>query len=304
MARSPRKSTRKPSSRKTASRPKRAAKRAKPSSRGARRPARSSKPQRKAKAPARRTKPTRKAAKRSAKSAPRKAAARPSTQRPASRPAAKRLRVVLFGAGGMMGSRIANEAITRGHHVVAVQRNPGGLDLDGRHVLTVAGDATDPASVAALAKGADAVVSAVSPRDPPGADTLARAAKALLAGSRKAGVKRLVVVGGAGSLSVGPSTMLIDSPQFPDEYKPEAREHIDALHVYRAEGQGVDWTFVSPAAMVFPGKRTGKYQAGNDELLVDSSGQSQISAEDYAVALVDELERGRNKGRRMAVAWP
>ncbi|MFA5944301.1 MAG: NAD(P)H-binding protein [Candidatus Thermoplasmatota archaeon] len=293
------------SSRKVSKRPKRAAKRAKPASRGARRPARTSKPQRKAKAPVRKAAKPRKAATRSAKSAPRQAAARPVTKRPApAAKAGKKLRVVLFGAGGMVGSRIAKEAVSRGHHLVAVQRNPGGLDLDGRHILTVSGDATDPASVAALAKGADAVVSAVSPRDPPGADTLRRAAKALLAGSRKAGVKRLVVVGGAGSLSVGPATMLIDSPQFPGEYKPEAREHIDALHVLRAEGQGVDWTFVSPAAMVFPGKRTGKYQAGNDELLVDSSGQSQISAEDYAVALVDELERGKNKGRRMAVAWP
>ena len=301
MAASPRKS-----SRKVSKRPKRAAKRAKPSSRGARRPARTSKPQRKAKAPVRKAAKPRKAPTRSAKSAPRKAASRPITKRPASgsKPAGKKLRLVLFGAGGMVGSRIAKEAVSRGHHLVAVQRNPGGLDLDGRHIMPVSGDATDPNSVAQLGKGADVIASAVSPRDPPGADTLRRAAKALLAGSRKAGVKRLVVVGGAGSLSVDPSTMLIDSPQFPDESKPEAREHLDALHVFRAQGQGVDWTFVSPAAVVFPGKRTGKYQAGNDNLLVDKTGQSQISAEDYAVAFIDEVERGANKGRRMAVAWP
>ena len=292
--------------RKSASRPKRAAKRSKPSSRAAasRRPARSSKPQRKAKAPARRSKPAKKA-RSPAKSASRKAATRPGAG-PAAKGKAKGkgLRVVLFGAGGMVGSRIAKEALSRGHHVVAVQRNPGGLDLDGRHLMTVSGDATDPASVATLAKGADAVVSAVSPRNPPGADTLPRAAKALLEGTRKAGVKRLVVVGGAGSLSVGPETRLVDSPQFPAAYRPEAMEHVDALHVYRSQGQGVDWTFVSPPAMVMPGKRTGKYQRGEDHLLVDKTGQSQISAEDYAVALVDELERGENKGRRMTVAWP
>ncbi|HUR24737.1 MAG TPA: NAD(P)H-binding protein [Candidatus Thermoplasmatota archaeon] len=245
-----------------------------------------------------------------ARSASRKAATRPASVAPqarpgkAGKPAKKGLRVVLFGAGGMVGSRIAREALSRGHEVVAVQRNPGGLDLDGRHLMTVAGDATDPGSVARLAKGADAVVSAVSPRNPPGAGTLPKAAKALLEGTRQAGVRRLVVVGGAGSLSVGPSSRLVDSPQFPDAYRPEAMEHVDALQVYRSQGQGVDWTFISPPAMIMPGRRTGKYQVGQDDLLTAQDGQSHISAEDYAVALVDELERGENKGRRMTVAWP
>jgi putative NADH-flavin reductase len=303
--------------RKPARRPKPAARRSKPSSRAvSRRPARTSKPQRKPQAKVRRRKPARKA-RTPAKSAARKAASRPTAptsdrsattklSKPgqtaaAGQPGKKALRVVLFGAGGMVGSRIAKEALARGHEVVAVQRNPGGLDLDGRHLLTVTGDATDPASVATLARGADAIVSAVSPRNPPGADTLPRAARALLAGSRKAGVKRLVVVGGAGSLLAAPGTMLVDTPQFPEEYKPEAREHVAALDVYRNEGAGVDWTFVSPAAVIGPGKRTGKYQAGGDQLLLDRDGQSRISAEDYAVALVDELERGKNKGRRMSV---
>jgi putative NADH-flavin reductase len=291
-------------SRKSANRPKPEARRTKPASRAAasRRPARSSKPQRKPKAPTRKAaKP--KAARAKALSGPRKAAPRPASGKSGG-PAGKRLRIVLFGAGGMVGTRIAKEAVARGHRIVPVQRNAGGLDLDGKHLLTVQGDATDPRSVAALAKGADAVVSAVSPRNPPGADTLPRAAKALLEGTRQAGVRRLVVVGGAGSLSVDPRTMLLDSPGFPDAYRPEALEHLEALHVYRREGQGVDWTFISPAAAVFPGKRTGKYQTGEDHVLLDATGKSQISAEDYAVALVDELERGANKGRRMAVAWP
>lgn len=308
MARSSRPPKRATSSRKSGKRPKRAATRSKPSSRASgRRPARTSKPQRKAKAAVRRSKPARKAT-RSAKSTPRAAAKRPQTHtapRGAAKPARKAgLRVVLFGAGGLVGSRIAKEAMARGHQVIPVQRSPGGLDLGGTHVMTVTGDATDAESVARLSRGADAIVSAVSPRNPPGADTQARAARALLAGSRKAGVRRLVVVGGAGSLSTGPSQRLLDSPDFPAEYRAEAQEHVDALDVLRRDGQGVDWTFVSPAALVFPGQRTGKYQKGNDDLLVDKTGQSRISAEDYAVALVDELEAGRNKGRRMAVAWP
>jgi uncharacterized protein len=291
--------------RKSASRPKPAARRTKPASRAAasRRPARSSKPQRKAKAPLRKATGKPKAARARGPSGPRKAAPRPASGQNGG-PAGKRMKIVLFGAGGMVGTRIAKEAVSRGHKVVPVQRNAGGLDLDGRHLLTVQGDATDPRSVAELAKGADAIVSAVSPRNPPGADTLPKAAKALLEGTRKAGVRRLVVVGGAGSLSVDPHTMLLDSPGFPEEYRPEAREHLEALHIYRREGQGVDWTFISPAAAVFPGERTGRYQTGEDHVLLDATGKSQISAEDYAVALVDELERGANKGRRMAVAWP
>jgi putative NADH-flavin reductase len=291
--------SRSPKRSRKAARPARSAKRGKPRAAKSRRPARTSKPQRKAK-----PKPAKRAAKKAARTA-QPSAARQTSARPAAAAApGRRLRLVLFGAGGMVGSRIAREALARGHHVTAVQRNAGGLDLDGRHVMTVEGDATDPDSVAALAKGADAVVSAVSPRNPPGADTLPRAARALLAGVRKAGVRRLVVVGGAGSLSVGPSTMLLDSPQFPEAWKPEAREHLEALHVLRREGTGVDWTFVSPPAVFQPGKRTGAYQVGQDALLTAKDGQSRISVEDYAVALVDEVEKGANKGRRMTVAWP
>jgi putative NADH-flavin reductase len=283
----------------TPKRPKRAAKRAKPRAAKSRRPARSSKPQRKPQAKvARKSKP--KAARASAPSAARKTATRPAS---AASPG-RRLRIVLFGAGGMVGSRIAREALDRGHHVVPVQRNAGGLDLGGRHLLMVQGDATDAASVARLARGADVVVSAVSPRNPPGADTLPRAARALLEGVRRAGVRRLVVVGGAGSLLVGPGTMLLDAPGFPEDYRAEAREGLAALEVLRKEGAGVDWTFVSPPAMVEPGPRTGRYQVGQDSLLVAQDGQSRISAEDYAVALVDELEKGENRGRRMTVAWP
>jgi len=294
-------------SRKPAARPKRSARRSKPrAQRARRRPALSSKPQRKAKAAPRKPAKARKAPARSARSATRTAAQRPPAPAPRdpTKPDRKALRIVLFGAGGMVGSRIAKELLSRGHRVTAVQRRAGGLDLDGQHVMTVQGDATDPASVTALAKGHDAIACAISPRGVGDGDSLARAAAALLEGARRSGTKRLVVVGGAGSLLVGPSQMLLDTPQFPSEYRPEARAHLDALKVFRGQGQGVDWTFVSPAAYIHPGPRTGRYQKGQDSLLTGKDGKSEISAEDYAVAFVDELERGENKGRRMAVAWP
>jgi putative NADH-flavin reductase len=216
------------------------------------------------------------------------------------------MKIVLFGATGNIGQRIAREALQRGHEVVGVVRDPDRAQAPDPRVALVRGDATDAESVAAVASGADAVVSAISPR--PGAHglpapSLAEAARALIAGARKAGTKRLVVVGGAGSLEVAPGKRLMDLPDFPEPYMAEAVEGADALDVYRGEGEGLEWTFVSPAAEIGPGERTGHYRTTGDAFLTDASGHSRISYEDYAVALVDELERKAHPGRRMGVAY-
>lgn len=214
--------------------------------------------------------------------------------------ARKALRIALFGASGMVGSRIVAEALARGHRVTAIQRDRSTVAVHPRVDVQV-GSVTDAATVAQLVRGHDAVVSAVSP---PQGDTsmLSDAARSLLGAARASGVKRLVVVGGAGSLEVAPGVMLVDTPAFPAPYKWIGIAHRDALAVYRAEGQGVDWTFVSPPAAIQPGARSGSYQVGADRLLKDKKGESRISAEDFAVAVLDEIEHGRYKGRRMTVA--
>lgn len=215
------------------------------------------------------------------------------------------MNIVLFGATGQVGQRIAAEALRRGHRVVGVVRDPSRAQPPHPHVPLVQGDATDPASVARVARGADAVISAVSPR--PGttgqAPRLADAARALIAGVRQAGVRRLIVVGGAGSLEVAPGVALLDTPGFPEAYKPEAEEGRESLAVYRAQAEGLDWTFVSPAVVIQPGERTGRYRTTVDALLADEQGNSVISYEDYAVALLDELENPRHAGRRFGVAY-
>ena len=141
-------------------------------------------------------------------------------------------------------------------------------------------------------RDADAVVCAISPR--PGttgqAPSLAAAARALITGLAQVGVNRLVAVGGAGSLEVAPGLLLMDADGFPAEYKDEAIDARDALDVYRVEAGALDWTFVSPAAMIGPGERTGTYRTTIDRFLTDADGRSTISFEDYAVAIVDELE--------------
>jgi uncharacterized protein len=216
------------------------------------------------------------------------------------------MNIVLFGATGNVGQRIVAEALRRGHSVTGVVRDPDTVQSPDRRVPLVKGDATDSESVARVAQRADAVVSAISPRPNSRglpAPSLSKAAQALLEGTRKAGAKRLVVVGGAGSLEVAPGVRLLDAPGFPEAYKAEAQEGVDSLDVLRNEGKGIDWTFLSPAAEIHPGERTGKYRTTGDEFLTDESGRSSISFEDYAVALVDELENPRHVGRRFGVAY-
>ena len=216
------------------------------------------------------------------------------------------MKIVLFGATGNIGQRIATEALSRGHEVVGVVRDPQKVQAPDPRVTLLEGDATDAASVAKAARGTDAIVSAISPRPNARglpAPSLAAAAKALIAGAKKAGVKRLILVGGAGSLEVAPGVRLMDTPGFPDAYKAEAKEGADSLAVCRVDGAGLDWTYLSPAAEVKAGKRTGRYRVTDDKFLVDSNGNSRISFEDYAVALVDELEGRLHVGKRFGVAY-
>lgn len=216
------------------------------------------------------------------------------------------MRIVVFGATGNVGRCIVKEALNRGHEVVGVVRDPAAIEPPDPRVALRRGDATDRASVAELARGADAVVSAISPRPNArglAAPSLAGAARALIAGARDAGTKRLVVVGGAGTLEVAPGKALMDQPGFPEAYKAEATEGRNSLAVYRAEATGLDWTFVSPAAEIGPGERTGRYRTTGDQLLADAAGKSFITFEDYAVAIVDELENPKHIGRRFGVAY-
>jgi hypothetical protein len=216
------------------------------------------------------------------------------------------MRIVLFGAAGNIARRIAREALGRGHQITAVVRDPSFFQPYDDRLTVVKGDATDPASVAAVSAGADAIVSALSSR--PGGNnrppsSLTAAAHALIAGARLAGVHRLVIVGGAGSLEVLPGRQLLDSPDFPVGHREEAVGQRDALEVYRREADDLDWTYISPAGEVEPGKRTGRFRTGSNQLLVDDKGHSRISYEDYAAALVDELDTPTHVGRRMTVAY-
>jgi uncharacterized protein len=216
------------------------------------------------------------------------------------------MQIVVIGATGNIGQRIVREALERGHSVTGVVRDPSAVASPDPRVRLVKGDATNADSVAQVARGADAVVSTISPRPNPRglpAPSLVDAARALIAGLPKAGVRRVLFVGGAGSLEVAPGKQLMDQPGFPDAYKAEATEGRDSLAVWRNEARDLDWTYLSPAAEIHPGRRSGEYRVSGDQFIVDEKGKSTITFEDYAVAVLDELEKPQHVGERFAVAY-
>jgi len=218
------------------------------------------------------------------------------------------MKIVLFGATGNVGRRVAAEALRRGHGVVGIVRDPEAVESPVPGLGLVKGDATQPASIGDVARGANAVVSAISPRPNARglpAPLLVDNAQALIAGLPRAGVTRVLMVGGAGSLEVAPGKQLVDQSGFPDLYKPEALDGRAALEVWRAQGTaaGLAWTFLSPAVEIAPGQRTGRYRTTRDSVLADSAGKSFISFEDFAVAVLDELEKPAHVGQRFGVAY-
>ncbi len=211
------------------------------------------------------------------------------------------MKIVLYGATGMIGSSILKELLSRGHQVTAVVRDTSKLN-PAAGLTAVKGDVLDTAGAAATVKGHDAVIAAVN-NPPTDLQFYVRAALSLINGLTEAGVKRLIVVGGAGSLEVAPGRKLFDTPEFPDLWRPGAKSLGAALEVYRAAAGELDWTFISPAIMIQPGERTGKFRTGGDQVLFDANGQSNISTDDYAIALVDELEHPAHIRQRFTVAY-
>nr|WP_243402935.1 NAD(P)-dependent oxidoreductase [Sphingomonas melonis] len=202
------------------------------------------------------------------------------------------MQVAVLGASGRAGSEIAKELAARGHRVTAIARHPDRIPA-AEGIAPVAGDAQDSAALATLLDGHDAVISALH---------FDVTADGLLSALRQAGVRRLLVTGGAGSLEVAPGVALIDTPEFPQEWKAFAEGGVAFLNALRSE-RDIDWTFFSPAADIFEGPRTGHFRLGNDALVTDDAGNSRISFADYAIAMVDELEQHRHPHARFTAAY-
>jgi putative NADH-flavin reductase len=213
------------------------------------------------------------------------------------------LNIVVFGGTGNIGQRIVREALARGALVTVVVRDTAATTLAPDPKLTlVKGDVLDAADDARLFKGATAVVCAVSFRKPPDATAYRKAAVALSSALRGAGsgAPRLIFVGGAGSLEVKPGVLLVDS--MPAAYRGEVLGQKDALEYLRTV-KDVPWSYFSPAGSIFAGTRTGKFRLGGDQLVVDAAGQSRISMEDYAVAVLDEIQKPAHLRQRFTIGY-
>lgn len=201
------------------------------------------------------------------------------------------MKISIYGATGMIGSRVTAEALARGHEVTGISRSGGTLPPGAD---AVRGDAGDASFTKRIAAEADVVVSAIGPSRT-GGDR-----REYLAQQRNLvetlGNARLLVVGGAGSLLVG-GERLVDDPGFPEIYRAEALIVAEALDYLRGLGDGADWTFISPAPAIQPGQRTGAYKSA-----ADSPAGESISAEDYAVALLDEIDKPTHRRQRFTVA--
>lgn len=213
------------------------------------------------------------------------------------------MKIALIGATGFVGSAVLAELLQRDHQVTVLARHPGKL-APAPGLTVVQADAQNAAEVAQAVRGHEAVVSAYNPgwAVPDLHDQFLRGARAIVSGVKTAGVKRLLVVGGAGSLFVAPGLQLVDTPAFPAEWKQGALAARQALTELQTESS-LDWSFVSPPILLEPGERTGHYRLGSNEPLQDSAGgPGRISTTDLAVAIVDELEKGRHLRQRFTVA--
>lgn len=218
------------------------------------------------------------------------------------------MRVALIGATGYAGSRILAEALARGHLVSAIARKPESLEANPS-LVPLRADIHDTDGLARLLVGQDAIIDAFNPGRGRTDDDIfeqhVRGHKAILDAAKESGVKRFLAVGGAGSLKVASGKEFIDSDDFPPDYEPFRSAILGTRELYyllKAEPQ-LDWVFLAPSARLEPGRRTGKYRVGKNDLLVDAKGESRISLEDFAVAMIDELEHPKHHRERFTVGY-
>ncbi len=203
------------------------------------------------------------------------------------------MKIALIGATGNVGTRILAEALSRGHQVTGIARSAE--KLKGRNGVTPKQvDLADESKLAEAVRGHDAIVVSVRYQH--------NDVRHALAAAKAAGVRRILFVGGAASLEASPGVRLLDTPGFPEAIKVEAAPAAAALDRIREE-KALDWTFVSPSIVLGPGERTGKFRIGGDQVLKDANGESRISYEDLAVAILDELENPRHIRKRFTVGY-
>jgi len=213
------------------------------------------------------------------------------------------MKVAILGATGFVGSALLYEALHRGHKVTAIVRHPEKL-AGQEGLIAMFGDVYDPALLETVIRGHDAIISAFNPgwKNPNLYDDQVRGTASIIAAVKKAGITRVLWVGGAGGLEVKPGVRVLDGPDLPDWVRPGALATFNALEQLKREPE-LAWSYLAPSAEMLPGERTGKFRLGGDQLLIDANGQSRISVQDYSVAMIDELENPHHIRQRFTVGY-
>ncbi|WP_417121372.1 NAD(P)-dependent oxidoreductase [Phocaeicola plebeius] len=213
--------------------------------------------------------------------------------------------VVLIGASGFVGSAILNELLTKGHKVTAIVRNPQKINVENPNLAVIKADVSDTITLINACKGKDAVISAYNPgwTNPHIYEETLRNYPLILDAVKQSGVKRLLCVGGAGTLFCAPGLRVVDSGVIPEAIMGGVKSLGEFYLNTLMNEKDIDWIFFSPAGTLEPGQRTGKFRLGKDDLIVDENGNSHISVEDYAVAMIDELENPKHHYERFTIGY-
>ena len=214
-------------------------------------------------------------------------------------------KIVLIGASGFVGSALLNEALNRGFEVTAVVRHPEKIKIQNENLIIKKADVSSLDEVAEVCKGADAVISAFNPGwdNPDIYDETIKVYLTIMDGVKKSGVSRFLMVGGAGSLFIVPGIRLVDSGEVPEKLLPGVKALSDFYFHFLKKEKEIDWVFFSPAADMAPGVRTGRYRLGKDDMVVDIAGNSHISVQDYAAAMIDEFEKPAHHQERFTIGY-
>ncbi|WP_026293902.1 NAD(P)-dependent oxidoreductase [Saccharibacillus kuerlensis] len=210
------------------------------------------------------------------------------------------MKILVLGAEGPVGRHIVKEALKRKCEVTVLLRDPSLFNEEHAALHIRTGDLLAPGAIASAAVGCDAVLSAFG-SEPGEGPLLPEAARLIIEGTREAGVSRLIIAGGSGTLLTAPGVRLMDSPDYPEELLPLAQAHADAYDIFAQSD--LEWTYVSPAAWIEPGRRTGNFRIGTTLLVTDDEGHSRISVEDFAAAIIDELDDPNFIRSRFTVAY-
>lgn len=213
--------------------------------------------------------------------------------------------VALIGASGFVGTAILNELLVRGHKVTAIVRNPEKVSRHNANLRVVKADVADTETLKRTVKGADVVISAYNPgwTNPNIYEEVLRNYPLILKAVKEAGISRLLCVGGAGTLFCAPGLRVVDSGAIPEAIMGGVKSLGEFYLNTLMNEHGIDWVFFSPAGTLKPGERTGKFRLGKDCLIVDDKGNSRISVEDYAVAMVDEMEKPAHHYERFTIGY-